>query len=137
MNHDARATPSLAPAPDVGVPGGLEAALLAKGQGTVIQAGTGGSAPPADGADVVAVLAERGKRYGRFEQHAHIAQTLKQTMQMTGGWERLSADQKESLEMVQHKVARILNGDPNYADSWVDIAGYAKLVADRLEGVSR
>ncbi len=28
-------------------------------------------------------------------------------------------------------------GDPNYADSWVDIAGYAKLVADRLEGVER
>ena len=58
-------------------------------------------------------------------------------MQMTGGWDRLSADQRESLEMVQHKVARILNGDPNYADSWVDIAGYAKLVADRLEGLIR
>lgn len=36
--------------------------------------------------------------------------------------------------MIFHKIARILNGDPNYADSWVDIAGYAKLVADELEG---
>jgi hypothetical protein len=35
--------------------------------------------------------------------------------------------------MVVHKIGRILNGDPHYADSWVDIAGYAKLVADRLE----
>jgi len=128
----------VAPAPDVGAPGGLEAALLAPSQGSGSgEAGTGGPAAAAGGTDVVAVLTERGKRYGRFEQHAHIAQTLKQTMQMSGGWDRLSADQRESLEMVQHKVARILNGDPNYADSWVDIAGYAKLVADRLEGVSR
>jgi hypothetical protein len=36
--------------------------------------------------------------------------------------------------MIMHKVARILNGDPNYADNWIDIAGYATLVADRLEG---
>ncbi len=35
--------------------------------------------------------------------------------------------------MIFHKIARIINGDPNYADSWVDIAGYATLVANRLE----
>ncbi len=28
-------------------------------------------------------------------------------------------------------------GDPDYADSWHDIAGYAQLVADRLNGVER
>jgi hypothetical protein len=39
--------------------------------------------------------------------------------------------------MICHKIARILNGDPNYADSWVDIAGYAQLVADRLLGIER
>lgn len=37
--------------------------------------------------------------------------------------------------MIFNKVARILNGNPNYADSWVDIAGYAKLVSDRLDGL--
>lgn len=36
-------------------------------------------------------------------------------------------------EMVQHKVARILNGDPRYDDNWVDIAGYSTLVAQRLK----
>jgi hypothetical protein len=45
--------------------------------------------------------------------------------------------QREALEMIAHKIARIINGDPNYADSWVDIAGYAKLVADRLGGTER
>lgn len=46
-------------------------------------------------------------------------------------------DQVEALEMIAHKIGRIINGDPNYADSWHDIAGYAKLVADRLDGIER
>ena len=49
----------------------------------------------------------------------------------------LDADQWEALDMILHKIARIANGDPNYADSWIDIAGYAKLISDRLEGVTR
>lgn len=36
--------------------------------------------------------------------------------------------------MQAHKQARILNGDPNYADSWHDIAGYATLVEQELAG---
>jgi len=81
---------------------------------------------------VEAILEERGQRYGVFADHANIAQALKDEMRTSPGWKRLSPDQREALEMVQHKVARILNGDPDYADSWVDIAGYAQLVANRL-----
>lgn len=79
------------------------------------------------------MLTERENRYGSFTNHASISQALKAVMQDRSGWDRLAADQKEALEMVQHKVARILNGDPNYHDSWLDIAGYATLVANRLE----
>ena len=79
-------------------------------------------------------LAERGSRYGTFPSHALISQSLKEVMQATPNWAKLAADQKESLEMVMHKVGRILNGDPNYDDSWVDIAGYTTLVANRLQG---
>lgn len=78
------------------------------------------------------ILAERGKRYGDFDKHAVIAQALKSVMACTPGWQRLASDQREALEMNAHKIGRILNGDPNYADSWEDIAGYAKLVANRL-----
>jgi len=39
--------------------------------------------------------------------------------------------------MIFSKIARILNGDPNHLDSWTDIAGYATLVADRLQGKIR
>lgn len=78
-------------------------------------------------------LAERGSRYGTFIEHAYIAQTLKDMMWGTGGWGRLANDQKQALEVIMDKVARILNGDPDYTDNWHDIQGYAKLVEDRLE----
>lgn len=80
-------------------------------------------------------LAQRGSRYGKFSDHAEVTQTLKAIFRARMGekWDHLADDQKEALEMIAHKLGRIVNGDPNYADSWVDIAGYSKLVADRLE----
>lgn len=96
------------------------------------------------------ILAERGKRYGVFKDHAMITQALKLVMAGRLGqaadadngrfyetfnpaWEGLAPDQREALEMIAHKIGRILNGDPNYIDSWTDVAGYATLVAQRLE----
>lgn len=75
-------------------------------------------------------LAERGTRYGQFSNHAEVTQTLKRAMQATPKYDRLSDAHKEALEMIQHKVGRILNGDPNYQDSWHDIQGYARLGED-------
>jgi hypothetical protein len=86
---------------------------------------------------IIETLTERGKRYGKFTGHADITQALKYLMRDTPKWQALRADQMEALEMIAHKIGRVLNGDPNYADSWVDIAGYATLVADRLSGVER
>jgi hypothetical protein len=77
-------------------------------------------------------LAERGTRYGAFPEHARITQAIKAAMVDSPNWAGLRPDMKEALEMVAHKVARILNGDPLYADSWHDIIGYAKLVEDTL-----
>jgi hypothetical protein len=79
------------------------------------------------------MLAGREARYGTFEGHASISQTIKDDMRNHPGWERLVSDQREALEMIAHKIARILNGDPNYADNWVDLGGYPTLVANRLE----
>lgn len=81
------------------------------------------------------VLQERGARYGDFKTHAEITIVLKQVL---GDYslklgKTFDDDQIEALHMIFHKIGRIINGDPNYADSWVDIAGYAKLVSDRLE----
>ena len=91
--------------------------------------------PAPQGVD--AVLAERGARYGTFIEHAEITQGLKSQIRrfLKERNKILSNDQQEALDMICHKIGRIINGDPDYADSWVDIAGYAKLVADRLQGV--
>ena len=78
------------------------------------------------------VLAERGTRYGEFDEHAFITQSIKRAMVNSPNWKRLSDDMKESLEMIAHKMGRILNGDPSYIDSWTDIVGYAKLVETDL-----
>lgn len=81
------------------------------------------------------ILAERGARYGVFKNHAVITQELKNVMRCTDNWGHgLADDQREALEMIAHKIGRILNGDPDYIDSWTDIAGYAQLIVKRLEG---
>lgn len=83
--------------------------------------------------DVNETLKNRGARYGSFDKHAAITQALKATLQACKGWDPLNPSQKEALEMIAHKMGRILNGDPNYADSWHDIAGYATLVENQIQ----
>ena len=78
-------------------------------------------------------LDERGQRYGEFIGHAHVTQLLKRAMGRHPGWRKLADDQREALEMTAHKIGRILNGDPDYIDSWHDIIGYIRLVEQRLE----
>jgi Domain of unknown function (DUF6378) len=82
--------------------------------------------------DINDTLAERGSRYGTFDEHARIAQNIKAAMADSPNWKILAPDMREALEMIAHKTARILNGDPNYHDSWHDIIGYTKLVGDRI-----
>ena len=85
--------------------------------------------------DLHELLKARGAQHGEFRDHARITQNLKAMMVDADGnsnWNTLSAIQRESLEMIVHKIGRILAGNPDYQDHWVDIAGYAQLVADRV-----
>lgn len=86
--------------------------------------------------DLKQTLAERGERYGPFSGHASIAQRIKSVMVASRNWTNLSAVQKQALDMIADKIGRILNGDPSYADSWIDIAGYVTLVVEDLKGES-
>ena len=81
--------------------------------------------------DIDATLRERGSRYGDFTDHASIAQELQEAMRY-GGWYKLDSTKRQALTVIADKIARILTGDPEYADNWHDIQGYAKLVEDRL-----
>jgi hypothetical protein len=77
-------------------------------------------------------LKQRQKTHGDFETHAKISQKLKAVL-WEHDFQELDADQIEALEMICHKIARVLNGNPDYHDHWHDIAGYATLVGDRLK----
>ncbi|HBK9907549.1 TPA: hypothetical protein LOL70_004946, partial [Salmonella enterica subsp. enterica serovar Infantis] len=62
------------------------------------------------GDETEALITERGTRYGKFKDGADIMQSLKDTMRDVDGWNNLTASQKEALDMIQHKIGRILNG---------------------------
>lgn len=85
-------------------------------------------------------LKERGDRYGDFTEHALLAQYLKEMLRAFRvppdghrPWSKLSPDKKQALEVIMDKIARILNGDPEYKDNWHDIAGYATLAEQRCK----
>jgi len=88
---------------------------------------------PAPVSDIDTVLADRGSRYGTFESNARVAQNLKEVMRSGSSWGRLTLAQKEGLDMIQHKVARMVNGDPTYLDNIVDILGYGTLIRSSME----
>ncbi|APD21392.1 hypothetical protein Iz_48 [Brucella phage Iz] len=77
------------------------------------------------------ILNEREKTHGDYRSHAAITQALKADMQCQSSWSSLPEHQRESLDMIAHKIGRILAGDPDFRDHWADIAGYATLSADR------
>ena len=81
-------------------------------------------------------LDARAVDYGKFIEGAEVMQMLKRVVQaaLNNRDKTLAHDQAEAMDMIIHKIGRIVNGNPDVVDHWLDIAGYAKLVADRLEG---
>ena len=85
-------------------------------------------------------LSERGSNYGTFEMNAEMAQELKSIVREYDSMyedNNLRAIHKEAIDMIMHKISRIVNGDPSYQDSWVDIQGYAKLAEEYNDGIVR
>ena len=82
------------------------------------------------------VLDQRAVDYGAFKDGAALMQGMKRLLadHAQKHSKTFADDQWEALEMIVHKIGRIVNGNPDKVDHWTDIAGYAKLVADRLEG---
>ena len=87
------------------------------------------------------VLEERGKRYGEFKTFAETAQNLKYEFrrgrQLAGKSASMTYCQQEAIDMILHKIARIANGDENYDDNWIDIAGYATLASNEINDIQR
>jgi hypothetical protein len=83
--------------------------------------------------EIKELLNERGKTHGNYTDHARTTQRLKGIVAIEimaraqRGQPELSYEALESIEMILHKIGRIIAGDANFQDHWDDIAGYAKL----------
>lgn len=81
-------------------------------------------------------LVERGRNYGDFRENFAAIQEIKKTLRKGAGWADMPPERREALEMIAVKMGRLVSGDSGHADSWHDIAGYARLVEHGLVKVS-
>ena len=90
-----------------------------------------------DKLNVEDTLEERGKAYGDYQLLSITAQSLRNAMR-AGNWVSLSSWHREALDMVAHKIARIIHSpyyegsqDPEaeeaLKDSVRDIIGYMEI----------
>ena len=82
--------------------------------------------------DVTETLDTRGNRYGEYQDVSATSQALKCVLRSGDSWDTMEPYMQESLDLIANKLARIVNGDPFYDDSWHDVGGYAKLVEIEL-----
>lgn len=75
-------------------------------------------------------LEERGGTYGPYRDNADLTQDLYACIIDHKNYDQLDSSHKETIHMIFHKISRIVNGNPNFHDSWHDIEGYARLQAD-------
>lgn len=81
--------------------------------------------------DLAGTLEQRGERYGDYCEMSDTAQAFKTVLLSGAAWGRLPAYERESLDAIATKIARIVTGGSGQKDSWHDIQGYAKLAEDR------
>lgn len=72
-------------------------------------------------------LKERGNTHGDFQFVAATSQRFKETARHGKSWSSMDDKQKESVDQMLHKIARIVEGNSSFPDHWHDILGYCKL----------
>jgi len=75
-------------------------------------------------------LKQRNSVHGDFDKNAEVFCDILNAIG-TKGW-KLNKVQKNALYMIIAKISRIVGGDPNHADHWHDIAGYATLAERQI-----
>lgn len=71
-------------------------------------------------------IPNRDRQHGGMEAVGKYSQSLKIAIHAGHNWHLLTPGEQESLDMIAHKIARILSGaDPHDSQHWEDVAGYA------------
>jgi hypothetical protein len=86
----------------------------------------------AQSTDLGATLDEREKTYGDFNELAKAIQAHKSVLRASPAYPKMTAVQRECMEMDIVKNCRIMYGDPFHFDSWRDKAGYAMLAVEEF-----
>ncbi len=73
------------------------------------------------------LLNEREKTHGNYAETAYYTQWLRDTLRYHSNWHKLSTSQRDALDNIALKLARIVVGDANFDGHWEDVIGYAKL----------
>jgi hypothetical protein len=83
--------------------------------------------------NIDSILSTREKSHGCYVEQSTASQTLKRLCEQARNWEQMPCYMRESIHLIQQKIARIVCGDPWERDHWVDIMGYAALVLRELD----
>ncbi len=79
------------------------------------------------------ILEVRGQAYGPYRKMSKTAQDLKQRFRIEEDWQYLLPHEKESIDLICTKLARLLHGNSDKTDTLNDIAGYAELAKETKE----
>lgn len=77
------------------------------------------------------ILKVRKSVHGDFTENAGVHQELLNALMCSSGYLNLDPVKVTAIQCICGKLARIVCGDPEHTDHWIDIAGYAQLAADR------
>lgn len=83
--------------------------------------------------DIDQILEIRERTHGSFSENAFVAQQLKGIVRMSPNYNKFIPEQAEAIDMILHKIARAVNGDPMNLDTFADIVGYAQLAYDAMK----
>lgn len=83
--------------------------------------------------EVQSVVAARDGSYGGFGGIALTCQNFKDIARSCPSWKSLNPSEKEGIDMIFHKITRILYSPKKIRDSWVDIGGYCRATLKALD----
>ncbi len=84
------------------------------------------------------VLKDRGTMYGDYSKMAECICEMQRLVAQyqpknESGRLHMTDAQHHSLDMIMTKIGRIITGNPNHSDNWLDIEGYARLARENIE----
>lgn len=88
--------------------------------------------------DIKDVIAQRQNVHGDWADNARLSQAFKAIIRYelqqraARGQPPLTDMMVDSLEMIVHKIGRILSGDAAEPDHWLDLEGYPRITRERL-----